>query len=154
MLPNPDDLADAVITVIDGAVNGVLERLAIAETRLATLERVLDPAGPLTKDLSTLSSRLAVVEQTTGPAGPPGPPGPPGPEGPPGPAGVAGADGPKYRGTYDGSREYVAGDIVTSGGSAWYAHEVTRARPGESPAWQLMVQRGKAGRHADRNGAA
>ena len=172
----PDNLADDVISVIDGAVTPLLERQAAADVRIADLERRLSDALALTTDLASVRERLAVVEQTTLP-------GPAGPAGPPGPAGAAGVgfddltmdyDGertltltfrrgdqfkvfpivvpwPLYRGPYTAGADFVRGDVVTSGGSAWHAGEPTRQRPGEHPSWRLMVQRGKAGRNADRD---
>lgn len=45
---------------------------------------------------------------------------------------------------------YVAGSIVTHGGSAWIAKATTGSKPGEPHvelrAWQLMVKRGSDGR--------
>lgn len=55
------------------------------------------------------------------------------------------AHGIKYVGVYQPSGDYERGHIVTHQGSAWHAVRPTRAVPGTSGDWQLMV---KAGRDA------
>ncbi|WP_374474432.1 hypothetical protein [Arenimonas sp.] len=55
------------------------------------------------------------------------------------------AHGIKYVGVYQPSGDYERGHIVTHQGSAWHAVRPTRAVPGSSGDWQLMV---KAGRDA------
>ena len=172
-----DDVANDVMTVIDGAIVPLLARLAAADARIADLERRLDES---TGGLTAVRDRLADVELRAAQ------PGPAGPAGVPGPAGADGLDGfgfddlqldydgqrtitvrfsradrvavfplsvpwPLYQGTYVAGQDYARGDVVTSGGSAWHAHASTRERPGEHPSWQLMVQRGKHGRNADRD---
>ncbi len=45
---------------------------------------------------------------------------------------------------------YCKGELVTQGGSLWYAREATDAKPGEAPiesrAWQLVAKRGADGK--------
>lgn len=53
-----------------------------------------------------------------GPQGPTGPTGPAGPTGPQGPTGTAGTN---YRGVWNNTATYVAGDIVTENGGAFIA---------------------------------
>lgn len=54
--------------------------------------------------------------------------------------------GIKYCGTWQKALDYKRGDVVTHAGSAWVAlAEQTRAEPGATGGWQLMV---KAGRDA------
>lgn len=54
--------------------------------------------------------------------------------------------GIKYCGTWQKALDYRRGDVVTHAGSAWVAlAEQTRAEPGATGGWQLMV---KAGRDA------
>ena len=56
-------------------------------------------------------------------------------------------DGMRYRGVYEPSRQYTAGDVVTFSGSAFYCKAVTSAKPEESAAdWVLCVKRGRDGR--------
>lgn len=50
-----------------------------------------------------------------------------------------------YQGVFQRSADYKRGDVVTHAGSAWHAVKTTRAEPGVSQDWQLMV---KAGRNA------
>ena len=58
-----------------------------------------------------------------------------------------------YKGVWEPGA-YVAGSIVTHGGSAWIAKTTTGSKPGEpaieSRAWQLMVKRGADGKDAGR----
>jgi hypothetical protein len=51
------------------------------------------------------------------------------------------------RGVYVDGKSYVQGDVVTWGGSQWYANEATITKPGDgSKAWTLIVKRGRDGR--------
>jgi hypothetical protein len=43
-------------------------------------------------------------------------------------------------------REYVPGDVVTWGGSAWHCQIKTTAKPGSSTDWRLMVKEGARGK--------
>jgi integrin beta 3 len=52
-----------------------------------------------------------------------------------------------YRGVYRPETDYVRGDAVTFGGSAWVCGQPTQARPGETEgAWTLAVKRGRDGK--------
>lgn len=52
-----------------------------------------------------------------------------------------------YREIFKEGREYLRGDIVTYGGSAWHCQaESTQDRPGTSSAWVLMVKEGRRGK--------
>ena len=53
---------------------------------------------------------------------------------------------PRHQGIYTAGTAYVAGDLVTWGGSTWICRMPTGAKPGEHPAWQLIVKRGRDGR--------
>ncbi len=55
---------------------------------------------------------------------------------------------PVYRGVFEETKTYKAGEVVTWGGSMWVAKEPTSAKPGtgiEAKAWQLAVKRGGEG---------
>lgn len=104
-----------------------------------------------------------VVQGPPGPAGEPGPPGEPGAAGP---QGEPGADSPLtmeaveeriearfrdlqarsfadlYRDIYQDGEDYQRGDVVTWGGSLWLAKAETRAKPGTSEDWKLIVKKG------------
>ena len=54
----------------------------------------------------------------------------------------------RYRGVYDISMMYEAGDFATYDGSAWHCQRPTTDKPGTSDAWQLAIKRGKNGRDA------
>jgi hypothetical protein len=139
-MANLDALADAVVLTMKGALTPVLERLAAAETRLAAL-------GALDGRLTTLEAvreRVAALEALEPPAGPPGPPGPAGRDGLDGKDGTPGL---RYCGVYADGRGYALGDIVTWAGSMWHCHDATTTKPGDgSPAWTLMVKRGRDGK--------
>lgn len=52
-----------------------------------------------------------------------------------------------YRGVYAEGKTYERGDGVTWGGSEWYCHETTTAKPGDgSKSWTLKVKRGRDGK--------
>jgi hypothetical protein len=54
---------------------------------------------------------------------------------------------PRWRGTFDATRRYLPGDLVTLAGGVWHANVATSARPGaEAREWQLMVKRGEDGK--------
>jgi len=53
---------------------------------------------------------------------------------------------PRHQGIYTAGAAYVPGDLVTFGGSMWICRMPTGAKPGEHPAWQLIVKRGRDGR--------
>jgi hypothetical protein len=49
--------------------------------------------------------------------------------------------GIKYAGVWQRAQDYKRGDVVTHDGSAWVAiAEETRAAPGATQGWQLMVK--------------
>jgi integrin beta 3 len=55
----------------------------------------------------------------------------------------------KYQGVYHAGTSYVAGDMVTYGGSLWHCGTATSARPGDGvTGWTLAVKRGQDGRDA------
>lgn len=52
-----------------------------------------------------------------------------------------------YRGIFKNYERYVAGDVVTYGGSAWHCErDDTSATPGTSTDWKLMVKEGRPGK--------
>jgi hypothetical protein len=53
---------------------------------------------------------------------------------------------PRHQGVYTAGVAYVVGDLVTWAGSMWICRQPTSAKPGESPAWQLIVKRGRDGK--------
>jgi hypothetical protein len=52
-------------------------------------------------------------------------------------------------GIHKTGEQYDKGDAVTRGGSYWVANVNTKATPGESPDWRLVVKRGRDGKDAD-----
>jgi hypothetical protein len=52
-------------------------------------------------------------------------------------------------GIHKTGEQYEKGDAVTRGGSYWVANVNTKATPGESPDWRLVVKRGRDGKDAD-----
>jgi hypothetical protein len=97
--------------------------------KVAALETT---GGELVAAVGDVRARLAVLEDRQ-PL-----PGPAGPAGPPGRDGRDGVDG----------KAYDVGDLVTSGGSAWYCGRSTTSAPGTSGDWQLMVKHGRDARGA------
>ncbi|MET4283571.1 hypothetical protein [Bradyrhizobium sp. LA6.12] len=51
----------------------------------------------------------------------------------------------EYVGVHERGKSYAKGNVVTHGGSAWFAWEGTDASP-PGPPWQLMVKHGKDSR--------
>lgn len=47
-----------------------------------------------------------------------------------------------YQGVYENGRLYTRGLLATWGGSLWLSKVETRAKPGESPDWRLVVKKG------------
>lgn len=71
-----------------------------------------------------------------------------GTRGPAGPAGADGVDGLGFdwAGTWDVATEYVAGQVVASGGSSWIATDTTTGEtPGVAAVWQLVAAAGADG---------
>jgi hypothetical protein len=179
MRPEADELAGLLIEVIRDALRPVGDKVAALETQARDLEtrvmHALTEARPhdavltLTKDLSAVRERVAVVE-TRAPV--PGPPGADGHDGLGFDDVAVDFDGNrtitvrfqrgdqskafpielpylKWQGTYRGSAMYRPGDVVTWAGMAWHANEPTMEAPGErSKAWTLMVKRGRDGKDA------
>ncbi|MCX7140538.1 MAG: hypothetical protein NT123_05425, partial [Proteobacteria bacterium] len=58
-----------------------------------------------------------------------------------------------YRGVWR-EAEFVHGDVVTWGGSAWHCQENTADKPGTSAAWRLMVKEGARGKDGKSSDAA
>jgi hypothetical protein len=124
----------------------------LAEQLAVRLRGLLDP----------LVCRVAVLETADGTdlearapiPGPAGPPGPPGRDGVDGKDGAPGISGLRYLGVHVAGKTYDVGDVVTHGGSAWYCGAPTTDAPAQSPAWQLMVKRGRDARRRDDAGDA
>lgn len=51
-----------------------------------------------------------------------------------------------YRGVYKDGEQYTRGQVVTWGGSLWLAKAETRAKPGTSQDFQLIVKAGRDGK--------
>lgn len=51
-----------------------------------------------------------------------------------------------YQGVYENGKLYARGLLVTWGGSLWLSLADTKAKPGESPEWRLVVKKGADGR--------
>jgi Collagen triple helix repeat (20 copies) len=85
----------------------------------------------------------------TGARGEVGPQGPPGPQGPVGPAGPQGAPGKglTWRGEFQSSIAYDAGDVVAFDGSSYVAKFQTApgSRPSNGVDWGLVASRGSEG---------
>lgn len=79
---------------------------------------------------------------SSGPSGPQGAPGAQGPQGPPGTAGM----GFNWRGAFDCSASYSAGDAISYQGSSWITNTPIGGcvQPPFSP-WDLLAQQGAAG---------
>lgn len=163
-----DQLADALIEIVKGAIAPVLSRLTALETRAI---KAGEPGPKGEPGLQGIPGRDGL----------PGVPGRPGESGHDGRDGIDGKDGlgfddleeefdgertivrryrsgdrvkefrhtfPMmiYRGVFQAGTTYERGDVATWAGSTWHAHEPTTAKPGESKAWQLMVKKGADGK--------
>lgn len=56
-----------------------------------------------------------------------------------------------YCGVYKQDQEYMVGDVVTWGGSAWHCNEPTKEKPDDKAKdgpWSLMVKKGRDGKDA------
>jgi len=131
----------------------VLAELTAATIRdlhvpLARTVAALETTGAaLTDAVGDVRARLAVLEDRQPLPGPAGPAGPPGRDGRDGVDGKDGA-GLRYLGVHVAGKAYDVGDLVTSGGSAWYCGRTTTSAPGTSGDWQLMVKHGRDARGA------
>lgn len=52
-----------------------------------------------------------------------------------------------YCGVFKQDQDYMVGDVVTWGGSAWHCNEPTKEKPDTGP-WTLMVKKGRDGKDA------
>lgn len=143
--PDVDAMAAEVVLLLKNALTPVLERLAVAETRLAEVDkyaaRIEGYTSFLQRDAAALSERVAIVETR------PLQPGPAGKDGDPGPPGADGKAGMTYQGVYQEGKSYELGDMATWAGSTWHCNEATTTKPGESTkAWTLMVKKGRDGK--------
>jgi hypothetical protein len=50
----------------------------------------------------------------------------------------------KHRGIWRENKSYQEASLVTHAGSLWLCKRKTKARPGQSPHWQLIVKSGSA----------
>ncbi len=57
-----------------------------------------------------------------------------------------------YQKVYSEGTSYQKGDVVTWGGSAWHCEVATKAKPGTSTDWLLMVKEGRAGKDGKDSG--
>lgn len=131
-----ETMAPIVREYVSKAVTELVVRVTAAEVHLKSMEE-------LGERLAAVRERLAAVEAR---------PVEPGPEGPPGPPGSPGSDGKpglRYRGVYDETKAYEAGDVVTWGGSAWHCDGAGTTKPADgAKGWQLIVKKGRDGKGA------
>jgi hypothetical protein len=170
-------------------IAGLRDRLAIVETKAAVIPELppaLNPAAlelsmrdriePVTKQVATLSERIAVLEVRAPMPGPPGKDGADGKDGAPGIDGVGFDDlgvefdgdrtlalkfvrgdtkktfpivlpFQRYQGLYQQGKAYDVGDTVTYGGHLWHCREETVTPPGDaSKVWQMAVRKGRDGK--------
>lgn len=144
MLPDPQAFADVLLVAMKSALAPVKTEQAALADRLAMLEQAAALRDEtLTKDVTAMRERLAVMEARPGIPGPPGEPGPPGRDGQDGTPGLS------YVGVYQDGKSYAPGDVTTWAGSAWHCHTATTSKPGEGASdWQLIVKRGRDGKDA------
>ena len=131
-------LAELTAATIRGLHVPMARRVAVLETA----------GGALETAVGDVRARLAVLEDRQPLPGPVGPAGAPGRDGRDGIDGKDGAPGLRYLGVHVAGKSYDVGDLVTSGGSAWYCGRSTTAAPGSSTDWQLMVKHGRDARGA------
>jgi hypothetical protein len=100
------------------------------------------PSGPIGLTGATGATGAAGAQ---GPQGIPGPTGSTGAQGPQGPQGAAGS-GFNWRGAFDCSASYSAGDAISYQGSSWITNTPIGGcvQPPFSP-WSLLAQQGAAG---------
>lgn len=106
-------------------------------------------ASALSGAATSVSSGTVGVQGDQGPAGPEGPAGPMGAAGPMGPQGAAGERGPaglNWRGSWQPSTAYAAGDVVSLHGSSWVAGKAAfDTAPFEGDQWSLLAEAGAPG---------
>ena len=129
----PEVLAHKIALHVVGLLDPLMFRVAVLETA----------GGQWAGELGIVRDRLAELEARPPMPGPAGPPGPPGRDGLDGKDGAPGIPGLRYLGVHVAGKTYDVGDVVTHGGSAWYCGSPTTDAPAQSPAWQLMVKRGR-----------
>ncbi len=56
------------------------------------------------------------------------------------------------RGVFTDGKGYVAGDVVSYGGSMWIAQKETDERPGTGDGWRLSVKKGRNGKDGEMKG--
>ena len=141
----PDVLAEQLAGRLRGLLDPLAFRVAVARDRRRAVGgragRRARPAGGAGRARPPIP-------------GPAGPPGPPGRDGLDGKDGAPGIPGLRYLGVHVAGKPYDVGDVVTHGGSAWYCGSPTTDAPAQSPAWQLMVKRGRDARRRDDAGDA
>lgn len=135
-VPEPVDLAP-----LTERLSKVEMRLDLKATELAPIQTAL---ADVTKDITAMRERLAVVEVRPPVPGPPGDAGPPGKDGLDGKDGLAGLS---FEGVYQEGQSYEKGHLVTWAGSSWHCNAATTTKPGDgSKDWTLMVKRGRDGK--------
>jgi hypothetical protein len=106
------------------ATNGELHDL---RQRVARLEQMVSRKGPLVQAVGDLAEhlgrRLHALEQRA-------------------------ATALRYVGTFDATRQYVAGDAITDRGSLWCCKSACLGQRPPSDHWQLTVKRGSNGKDA------
>jgi hypothetical protein len=140
----PEVLAEQLAGRLRGLLDPLVFRVAVLETA----------SGQWASELGSVRDRLAELDARPPLPGPAGPPGPPGRDGVDGKDGAPGIPGLRYLGVHVAGKTYDVGDVVTHGGSAWYCGAPTTDAPAQSPAWQLMVKRGRDARRRDDAGDA
>jgi hypothetical protein len=138
--PDAQAIATEVVLLLKTALAPVLERLAVIE---AAAPRLHESVDSLRGEGAAVRERVAILESRPPLPGPAGEPGPPGQDG------AAGTPGLSYEGVYQDGKTYERGQLVTWAGSSWHCNEITTSKPGDgSPAWTLMVKRGRDGKDA------
>jgi len=169
------ELRDRVLTMEAKADTPPVEQILQSGPSTADLELHIKSAlEPITKHVSALQERIAVMEvraQVPGPAGKDGLDGKAGADGMGWDDLAVKHDGERsftvefvkgervktagtfvipamiYRGVYQERKSYELGDTVTFGNQMWHCHGATDTPPGEgSKFWQLCVRKGRDGR--------
>jgi hypothetical protein len=165
---SPDQLAEILVLTIKQAIAPIKADVARLEAAVSARDLALADVSAV---LGTARERLASLEARAPVPGPAGQDGAPGRDGTDGlaledfsaeyddasrtltlalergavrkavPLVLHGL--PRYVGVYVAGASYAAGDLATWAGSTWYCKAATAAKPGEAPAWQLMVKAGR-----------